>query len=149
MNHLIVPDIVHGQTLTLMEEGASVREAARIMAERRIGAVMIVRGERLEGILTERDVLVRVVAPSRDPDTTQIGEVMTRNPDTVAPDSRAIDALLRMREKGYRHLPVVDKDRVVGMVSIRDLYDAVKQELEEDLQEREAFIFGSGYATAP
>ncbi len=149
MNRLIVPDIVHGQTLTVMEEGASVRDAARLMAQRRIGAVMILRGERLEGILTERDLLTRVVAVGRDPDTTLIGEVMTRNPDTVTPESRAIDALLRMRERGYRHLPVVAKDRVVGMVSIRDLYDAVTQGLEEDLQEREAFIFGSGYAASP
>ena len=149
MNRLIVPDIVHGQTLTVMEEGATVRDAAQLMAQRRIGAVMILRGGRLEGILTERDVLVRVVAAGLDPDNTRIAQVMTRNPDTVTPDSRPIEALLRMREKGYRHLPVVDRDRVVGMVSIRDLYDAVRQSLEEDLQEREAFIFGSGYATAP
>jgi CBS domain-containing protein len=149
MNRLIVPDIVHGQTLTVMEEGSTVREAAQLMAKRRIGAVMILRGERLEGILTERDVLTRVVAPGLDPDTTRIGQVMTRNPDCVRPDSRPVDALIRMREKGFRHLPVVENDRVVGMVSIRDLYDAVRQGLEEDLQEREAFIFGSGYAAVP
>jgi CBS domain-containing protein len=147
MQRTIVPDIVHNQTLTILSPEVTVRQAAQQMAERHIGAVMITEGGRrdasLSGIFTERDVLNRVVAVGRDPDTIRIGEVMTRNPDTVAPGDSAIDTLLRMQSKGYRHLPVVDDGRLIGMVSIRDLFDAVKHQLEEDIQEREAFIFGA------
>ena len=70
---------------------------------------------------------------------------MTANPDTVGPNDQALDALERMRTRGFRHLPVTDDGKVVGIVSIRDLYSAVKGGLEEDLQQREAFMFGTGY----
>jgi CBS domain-containing protein len=145
MQRNIVPDIVSGQqTLALVPPTATVREAVDLMAKRHIGAVMVVSGSnRLEGIFTERDVLMRVVARGRDPGTTRISEVMTANPETIAPDLLALDALQRMKTKGFRHLPVVDDGKLVGIVSIRDLYDAVTHQLEEDIQEREAFIFGT------
>jgi CBS domain-containing protein len=143
MHRKIVPDIVDKQTLTKLAPETLVREAARIMAERHIGAVLVTVNGRLEGIFTERDVLNRVVALGRDPDTLRISEVMTRNPDTVGPDATALDTLILMQTKGYRHLPVLDDGELVGIVSVRDLFSAVKRELEEDIQEREAFIFGA------
>lgn len=143
MHRTIVPDIVSNQTLTKLAPETTVREAARIMAERHIGAVLVTVGGRLEGIFTERDVLNRVVAKGRDPDAVRLSEVMTRNPDTVAPDATALDTLIHLQEKGYRHVPVVAAGELVGIVSIRDLFNAVKRELEEDIQEREAFIFGA------
>jgi CBS domain-containing protein len=82
-----------------------------------------------------------------DPDDTVLGRVMTPNPDTVAPNNTALEALRRMTECGYRHLPVVDGEQIVGIVSIRDLYAAVNRELAEDLQQREAFMFDTGYGT--
>src|SRR3546814_11681825 len=72
---------------------------------------------------------------------------MTPDPDTVGPNDWASLALERMRSSGYRHVPVVDDGIVVGIVSLRDLYAAAKRELEEDLQQREAFIFDTGYGT--
>ncbi len=144
MHKSIVPDIIsEKQTLTTFSADITVRHAARAMAERHIGAVLVTANGRLEGIFTERDVLNRVVAPGKDPETVTIGEVMTRNPDTVSPDATALDTLIRMQTKGYRHLPVVDDGELVGIVSVRDLFAAVKRELEEDIQEREAFIFGA------
>ncbi|MBM3546026.1 MAG: CBS domain-containing protein [Alphaproteobacteria bacterium] len=144
MHKSIVPDIIATkQTLTTFGADVTVRQAARVMAERHIGAVLIMGNGKLEGIFTERDVLNRVVAPGKDPDTVKIGEVMTRDPDTVPPDATALDTLIRMQSKGYRHLPVVDDGQLVGIVSVRDLFNAVKRELEEDIQEREAFIFGA------
>jgi CBS domain-containing protein len=92
-------------------------------------------------------VLTRVVARGLDPDTTTLATVMTPDPDTVGPDDLALEVLERLRASGYRHLPVVDDGKVVGIVSIRDLYAAAKRELEEDLQQREAFIFDTGYGT--
>jgi CBS domain-containing protein len=98
-------------------------------------------------VLLIRSALRGEVAAGLDPDDTALGGVMTPNPDTVAPNDTALDALRRMSERGYRHLPVVDGERMVGIVSIRDLYTAVNEELAEDLQQREAFIFDTGYGT--
>lgn len=147
MHRKVVPDIVHQQKIELLPSGTTVRAAARNMAQRHIGAVLIGSDGRLEGIFTERDLLIRVVAGGRDLDTTKLAEVMTPDPDTVGPDDLASLALERMRAAGYRHVPVVEDGAVVGIVSLRDLYAAAKRELEEDLQQRDAFIFDTGYGT--
>lgn len=147
MHCKVVPDIVDQQKIELLPDSTTVRDAARNMAERHIGAVLIGSGGRLAGIFTERDLLIRVVARGLDPDITPLSTVMTADPDTVGPDDLASLALERMRTSGYRHVPVVEDDEVVGIVSLRDLYAAAKRELEEDLQQREAFIFDTGYGT--
>ncbi len=147
MHRKVVPDIVDQQKIELLPASTTVRDAARNMAERHIGAVLVGKGRRLEGIFTERDVLTRVVARGLDPDSTTLDKVMTPNPDTVGPDDMSSDVLERMRNAGYRHLPVTVNGEVVAIVSIRDLYAASKRELEEDLQQREAFIFDTGYGT--
>jgi CBS domain-containing protein len=147
MHRKVVPDIVNQQKIELLSASTTVRVAARNMADRHIGAILVGQGRRLQGIFTERDVLTRVVARGLDPDTTTLATVMTPDPDTVGPDDLALEVLERLRASGYRHLPVVDDGKVVGIVSIRDLYAAAKRELEEDLQQREAFIFDTGYGT--
>ena len=142
----IVPDVIGDQTfICQFERNATVRQAAELMAERRVGAILVTNSGRLEGIFTERDLAIRVVAKGRDPSTTKLGDVMTKNPDVLAPDDPADSALERMRAGDYRHLPVVDGHRLVGIVSIRDLYAEVKKQLEDDLRYRDAFIFGNGY----
>ena len=145
MKRRIVPDIVDQQELWTITPQTSVREAARLMTQRRIGAAMVLSEGRLVGIFSERDLTHRVVAPGLDPDATLVGQVMSSNPVTIGPRDSATDALELMRTHNFRHLPVVENGRAVGMVSVRDLYDAVKEQLEEDLQERDAYIFGSGY----
>lgn len=147
MKHKIVPDVIGAsQDLAIVGAGVKVREAAQMMAQRKIGAVMVGEKSRLEGIFTERDLLTKVVAANKDPDRVTVGEVMTRNPDTIGPSASAHEALQRMSERGYRHLPVAENGSVVGMVSVRDIYGAMLQELEEELHDREAFIQGSaGY----
>ena len=143
MQRKIVPDIVNDQDIDLLDPDSSVLDACNYMTDRHIGAVLIGLNNRLWGIFTERDVLTRVVAAGRDPAATKLSSVMTSEPDTVAPHDRAVDALDLMSRHGYRHLPVVDDGRIVGVVSIRDLYAAVKGELEADLREREDFMFGT------
>jgi len=145
MKRRIVPDIVDQQELWTITPQTTVREAARLMTQRRIGAAMVLSEGRLVGIFSERDLTHRVVAPGLDPDATLVGQVMSSNPVTIGPRDSATEALELMRTHNFRHLPVVDGGRAVGMVSVRDLYDAVKEQLEEDLQERDAYIFGSGY----
>ncbi|HWK47448.1 MAG TPA: CBS domain-containing protein [Stellaceae bacterium] len=139
----IVPDLVRDQMLTELHPTTFVSDAASIMAERNIGAVMVCQDGRLVGIFTERDVVKRVVAHGLQPTTTRLAEVMTANPDTVSPDEAPHRALEMMRSRGYRHLPVVDAGRVVGMCSIRDLYAAIAEDLEADLKQRDEFIMGS------
>ncbi len=141
----IVPDVISGQTLQKVTPRESVRAAAKMMRDKKIAAVLVMEGERLVGIITERDMTCRVVAAGLNPDTASCAEVMTANPDTLSPDDTAVEALNMMRERNYRHLPVVKGDRVVGMVSVRDLYAVYKTELEQDLKDRNAFIYGESY----
>jgi CBS domain-containing protein len=131
MQRRIIPDVVRDQKLLQMAGTATVREAAREMRAQGVGAVLVTRDGRLDGIFTERDMVNRVVAAGRDPDTTTLSEVMTRQPDTIAPDASAIEALRRMNDGGFRHLPVVDRGRLVGIVSRRDFYDVEKAQLED------------------
>ena len=129
----VVPYAIGVQRLVTMSPMTPVSSAAREMMERRIGAVLIVDDGALQGIFTERDALVRVLAQSRDPQTTLVAEVMTRDPDTIGPDETVVHALSIMNERGYRHLPVVDDDRIVGIVSIRDLYRSIKSQMDADI----------------
>jgi CBS domain-containing protein len=146
MKMKIVPDVIGKQNLILVSPDTTVRDAAKLMATHKIGAVMVGEGTTLIGIFTERDLAFRVVAGGRDPDKVKLAEVMTPKPDTLQSDSTAHNALERMSQRGYRHLPVVDHGKLVGMVSIRDIYGAVLRELEGELHDREAFIQGSaGY----
>lgn len=142
----IIPDIVHDQTIHTLREDETVLDAARRMKEWDTGAAIIVDADgRLAGILSERDVARRVVACNLDPAKTPISEVMSRKPFTVAPNDTAFDALEIMRQRHYRHLPVVDNGKVVAMLSVRDLYEVMKNELERNVRETEAFVFGDRY----
>ncbi len=145
MHRKLIPDVVKDQTLHHLSPTATVGEAARLMAQHHMGAVLVCAERRLLGIFTERDVTTRVVAAGRDVDATPLSEVMTPDPDTVAPDATVREALDLMNDRGYRHLPIVEDGEVRGIVSIRDLYAAVKRQLEEEVREREAFIHGTGY----
>jgi CBS domain-containing protein len=145
MRRKIIPDIVNGQTIHELPETASAREAAKMMADNNIGAVVVTSDGALCGIVTERDLAWRVMAPGLDPGDTPLSAIMTANPDTLDPGDRPLNALELMRVRGYRHLPVAEGGKVVGMVSVRDLYAARQERLENDLREREAFIFGEAY----
>jgi len=147
MRHRIVPDIVSHQELTILSPNTTVREATQIMAERGISAVMISEKEALVGIFTERDLVRRVVAPGLDPATTPLRDAMSTRPYTLHPNDSASEALQRMRANGVRHLPVVDGPRIVGMVSIRDLFAIVLDETADDLRQRDMLLFDTGYGT--
>ena len=97
---------------------ASLADAARQMHERRVGAVVVLDGDRLVGILTERDVLRAVATGKVDG---PVSESMTHGPDTVEPSETTGHAAALMIHGGFRHLPVVDESGLVGMISIRDL----------------------------
>ncbi|WP_158043533.1 CBS domain-containing protein [Skermanella pratensis] len=142
----LVPDVIREQDIIAFKPGDMVGAAVKAMAERRVGAVLVIEGSRLMGIFTERDLVTRVVARDLDPKTTPLDQVMTAGPDTLPPDAMAIEALDLMRKHNYRHLPVLRDDTVVGIVSIRDLYAAVHAQLEQEIKERDSFIFGQDYS---
>lgn len=116
----LIRDLIRGQNLLTGRPEVTIVEAARQMAERHVGAILVVSDGRLEGIFTERDALVRVIAAGRNADTTEIGQVMTRPVTTISPDRPVLHALHEMHENNFRHVPVVENGALIGIVSIRD-----------------------------
>jgi len=146
MQRKIIPDIVKRQTISALKAENTVYEAATMMVKANIGAVVVLDKQgRLTGIVTERDMTRRVVAKGLDPKQAKLADIMTKNPDMLSPDDSAFDALELMQARKYRHLPVVEDGKCVGMVSVRDLYAAAKASLEENIRETEAFVFGDRY----
>ena len=115
--------IVAEQPPATAEKTATVLDAALVMKERGKGALLVVDGTRCIGIFTERDALFRVVAAGRDPRTTPLADVMTPHPLTMHPDEPFLKALRTMHEHGFRHIPVVEHGRPLGIVSTRDALD--------------------------
>jgi CBS domain-containing protein len=130
--------IVAGQTPITAGKTVSVVAAARLMKQHNIGALLVLDGTRLIGIFTERDALFRVLAAGLDPAATKVGDVMTRAPQTIHPDEPFLRALRMMHEGKFRHLPVVEYDRPLGMVSVRDALDEDLYDLRVDLAQRES-----------
>jgi CBS domain-containing protein len=114
----------------------TVAKAARLMAKKNVGAVMVVKSKRLVGIFTERDAVFRVMAAGLDPATTAIGEVMTPDPVTVSPNEIFGRALLAMHDGGFRHVPVVENGEAVGIVSSRSALDPEMEEFTAETQRR-------------
>lgn len=121
-----------GSEVCTIQPGRSVRDAARLMNEHRIGALLVLGGDvddhdhdphcTISGIFTERDILVRIVAPGLDPSDTHVGAVMTRDIITATPQTAVEDARKIFRSRRIRHLPVLDDGgHLAGMVSIGDL----------------------------
>ncbi|MCE2998268.1 MAG: CBS domain-containing protein [Betaproteobacteria bacterium] len=127
-----IRDIIQGQELLTAPPAMTVAEAARQMRQRNVGAMMVVDGGRLAGIFTERDALFRVVAAGLDSGSTTLATVMTANPVSITAEHPFADALAMMHEGRFRHLPVTEQGRPVGMISVRD---ALGPELESFVYE--------------
>ncbi len=116
-----------------------VSKAAELMAAKSIGAIMVIEDDRLVGIFTERDVVFRVVARGLDAQATRLADVMTRAPHTVDPDKPFGYALRVMQENGFRHLPVMQDDKPIGIVSSRSAMDPELEEFVSEVHRREHF----------
>jgi CBS domain-containing protein len=132
--------LVAGREVYHVRVEQTVREAARYMADRRVGAVAVLQGDRLAGILSERDIMSRVVARGLDPDQAKVGETMSR--DLVVADAGEShdDGVRKMKQAGCRHLPVIQADRFLGMVSLRDLLQVDLSEKDEEIRLLNAYI---------
>jgi CBS domain-containing protein len=133
-----IRSVIHHQQILVAPGQTTVSEAAALMQKAQVGAVMVVDEHgRLAGIFTERDAVFRVLAPARDPTTTRLAQVMTKKPLTVHPDKPVGHALHLMYENGFRHVPVVENGRPVGMISARDALGPELKEFESDVERRE------------
>ncbi len=129
--------LMAGQAPLTVSKSAFVPEAARLMRDRNVGAVMVMEGTQLAGVFTERDALFRVLAAGRDPAGTPVSAVMTKSPQTIHPDKPFVEALRMMLEGGFRNVPVVEDGEVLGMVSVRDALDLEVYEARQDLSQRD------------
>jgi len=117
----MIYDLVKDRRVYSIEAEHSVLDAARFMMEHNIGALPVIRNGELVGIVSERDIMNRVVAVGRMPGTTRISEIMTANPKSISVDESVENSLFLMREFGFRHLPITDGKQLKGLVSLRDL----------------------------
>lgn len=137
MSHRIIRDVIAGRKAYTTSPHTSIADAARVMKAHAIGALMVVDDGRLVGICTERDVLFRVVAADKDPKSTRVAMAMTRKPRTLEASRPLGHALHLMYEGGFRHVPIVEHGKPVGMVSARDALGPELAQFQEELGERE------------
>ena len=131
-----IRSVMEPKKLLVAPPQTTVSNAAKLMAKKNVGAVMVVENELLVGIFTERDVVFRVIAEGRDSHTTLLADVMTAAPHTVSPDKSFGYALLLMHENGFRHVPVVEEDKLIGIVSARNALDPDLEEFVAEAQRR-------------
>lgn len=128
-----VAEMVRDQNPLTLAPTTTVKEACRCMRDRRVGAVLVTEDhKRLVGIFTGRDAVARVLAEGRDPATTKLGEVMTRDPSVIAPGKTAVEALRLMHDGDYRHVPIVKNGQVIGVVSRGDFRGIETARLDEE-----------------
>jgi CBS domain-containing protein len=120
----------------------SVLEAIKVLAAENIGAAVVMSGDRLAGIFSERDYTRKVILKGRSSDSTRVEEIMTPNVVVVSPRTKTRECMALMTEKNIRHLPVVDEGRVVGMVSIRDIVGDIIADQDFTIEQLEHYISG-------
>jgi len=130
-------------TLHVVQPHTTIREAASLMADKNIGALPVMADGHLVGIISERDIISRVIAKSKDPGTTLVADVMTRDLFVASPDEPWTSCLVKMKRAKVRHLPVLQNDRLVNIISLRDLLQLSIDEKEENIESIHRSLFGS------
>ena len=131
-----------GTEIISITENASVLDAIKLMAERSVGSLLVMDGDVLQGIVTERDYARKVLIKGRASDTTRVAEIMTAEVYTATVDQTVNDCMTIMTNRKIRHLPVVEDDNVVGLISIGDLVEAIIADQQEAIQHLEQYISG-------
>ena len=135
-----VGSLMERENLLTAPPETTVSAAALLMARRKVGAIMVTRDEKLVGIFTERDVVFRVIALDLDVKSTLLADVMTPSPVTIDPDKSFGYALLLMHKNGFRHMPVTEDGKPVGMVSARHALDPDLEEFAAESRRREQIM---------
>lgn len=131
-----------GTEIISITEDASVLDAIRLMAERSVGSLLVMNGDVLRGIVTERDYARKVIVKGRASDTTRVAEIMTVEVHTATVEQTVNDCMTTMTNRRIRHLPVVENDKVIGLLSIGDLVQAIIADQQEEIQHLEQYISG-------
>ena len=132
------------QNLLSIGPNATVMEAASVMNEHRIGALLVVDSDRLQGIFTERDILRRIIGERKDPDSTNVGQVMTTEVACCKPETTLEQARLIFRDKRVRHLPVVDDaGKALGVVSIGDANAWAMDNQQAEIHYLQEYLYGA------
>jgi CBS domain-containing protein len=135
-----VESLIRDRVTFQVQAEQPVLDVVKFMVEHNIGAVAVLRNGEMAGLFTERDLMKRVVNESRDPRTTTVAEVMTRDLTVVSPDRSLEDCLALMREHGFRHLPVCQGKQLRGVISLRDLLAHAVVEKDGEVQMMRAYI---------
>ena len=132
-----------GSGVVTIGPGATVLEAAKLMNERSIGGLVVWDADRAVGMFTERDILRRVVAQGRDPGTTTVRDVMTRNVVACLPTTTVAEVRALMTDRRIRHLPVIAAGQLLGIVTIGDLLVSDLQEQQATIQDLTSYVYGT------
>jgi CBS domain-containing protein len=138
-----ISDLITNQDTYRAEANQTVFEVVKAMVSRNIGAVPVLRGGRMVGIFSERDLMSRVVADGLDSRITQIEQVMTKDPLTVSPTESVENCMGLMRRHGFRHLPICEGQRLVAVVSLRDILLHDLTEKDHEVRQMRAYIQAS------
>jgi len=137
VNYLLA---LKGKDVWTISPDAPVIEAVRLMAERGIGALPVVQGSELVGIVSERDYARKVILRGRSSAETPVRDIMSTPVETISPDQAVHNCMQTMTDKRIRHLPVVDRGRLIGMISIGDLVKVVIEEQQQTIAQLERYI---------
>ena len=135
-----VRDLINDKELTVVSKTTTVLEAAQKMTHKRIGAVPVLDGDRITGIFTERDVMNRVVAKNLNPASTTVEQVMTQDLVIGSPEESIEQVEQKMKQYNIRHLPIVSGNKLIGIISLRDLLSAELDEKVEEIKIMTAYI---------
>jgi CBS domain-containing protein len=133
---------VKGHAMHVVSPTDSAFHAVEVMCQAHVGAVLVVDGETLAGIFSERDLMTRVVLAMRDPMETLVEDVMTPNAVCASLDTTVHDAMTLMTGRRIRHIPVVERTRIVGVVSIGDLVSSIVVERESEIEQLHDYVMG-------
>jgi CBS domain-containing protein len=131
-----------GRNIISVTAETSVLDAIKLMAEKTIGSLLIMQGDELQGIMTERDYARKVIIKGRSSETTAVGEIMTTDICSATSQETVNDCMALMNKRKIRHLPVIDDGVVVGVLSIGDLVQAIISDQQEEIQQLGQYISG-------
>lgn len=143
-----IHQILQGKSINALfsvGSGETVLDALKLMAEKNIGAVLVVDNDELTGIFSERDYARKIVLKGRHSDDTLVRDVMTPNVITIEPEQRLEDCMQIMSDKHIRHLPVVEAGKLIGIISINDVVTAIMRDQKTRIDSLESYISGSPY----
>ncbi len=144
---MLVRDLLRNQVTISAEAHQTVLEVASLMMEHNIGAVPVLQEGRMIGIFSERDLMIRVVVAGKDPAQTLVGEVMTEDPLTIAPDEPLETCMTLMKRHGFRHLPICAGRELKGVISLRDIMLHNLDEKDDEVRMMRAYLHSTPEAS--